>query len=395
MTRSTTAKKSTARKTTASKSAASKRTTTKKAAAPVTKPNKTLRRTTTTTVEKEVLIAEVPSQSAYESYIPRKFDGGHDDFAVYTYALHNRINVLDEGPTGSGKTSSVVAFAAKYNLRFGSVSSSVGLDPSQMIGRFVPDGKGSFVWVDGLVTDIVRNGGVLLLNEVNFMPERISTVLFSLLDKRRAIQLQDHHGEVVKAHVPTVNLPGGIVDKCWCDLSEKECKKRWVLVVADMNPMYEGTRPMNKAFRNRFGLQLQFAYDSTIEEQLVSSKSILEMSAALRSRADAGEFRTPISTNMLVELQNMALGMGFDFAAMNFANHFQPEERNSVKLVLDTYSNNIMGDLQPSDDDDMEYVETDPNYGITWVFDDEDINDVRARKGLPLLSDDEKKELGL
>lgn len=397
MTRSTT-KKSTApvRKTTAAKKA----TATKKAVPAVPKKQtKSLRtttsKTTTHVVEADVVIASVPEKSAHESYITRKFDGNRDDFTVYNYALHNRLNVLAEGATGTGKTSSVLAFAAKHGLRFGSVSSSVGLDPSQLFGRFVPDGKGSFVWVDGLVTNLVRHGGVLLLNEVNFIPERISTVLFSLTDKRREIQLQDHHGEVIRAHVPTIYLPGGIEDKCWCDLSEKECRKRWLLIVADLNPQYEGTRPMNKAFRNRFGLQLQFHYDNDIESKLVRSKSILDMATALRSRANAGEFRTPISTNMLMELERLTLGLGFDFASMNFANHFQPEERNSVKLVLDTYAANIQSDVAPDEDSEEEYDEKDPNYGITWVFDDEDINDVRARKGLPLLTDEEKKELGL
>jgi MoxR-like ATPase len=66
------------------------------------------------------------------------------------------------------------------------ISGNASMEPSQMTGKFAPDGEWfGYVWIDGPVTDVVRNGGVLLLDEVNFINPKIYTNLYSLTDGRR------------------------------------------------------------------------------------------------------------------------------------------------------------------------------------------------------------------
>lgn len=266
-------------------------------------------------------LGSVPDESVSRTYISRTLVGGHSDYDIFDYAMQRQLNVLLEGPSGSGKTTAVMAYAALRQYPFYSVSSSVGLEPSQLFGKYVPDEHDvGFVWIDGPVTQLVRYGGLLLLNELNFMPDRVGTVLFSLLDNRREIQLVDHKGEVIRAH--------------------KE-----LLIVADMNPDYEGTRPLNKALRNRFRIQLHWDYDSDVESQLVHMESLRSMANMIRNEAAKGTYETPVSTNMLMEFERISLDLGIGFAVTNFVTHFAVDERPSVKLVCDTYLANLESDL--------------------------------------------------
>lgn len=278
--------------------------------------------------------AAIPGKEFLKSYISRKVSGKNSEFDIFQYARTAKKNVLIEGPTGPGKTSAVMAFAAKYERPFYAVPSNIGIEPSQLFGKFIPDGEGGFKWVDGPVTKIVRGGGVLLINEVNFIPERVATVLFGLLDKRRQISLLDHEAETIDAHED-------------------------LLIVADMNPEYEGTRPLNKAFRNRFGIQLWWDYDPAVEKKLVKSESLRNFAVSVRDEAAKGTYETPISTNMLMEFEDIALGVDMDFAKMNFINHFTPDERGAIKVLLDTWSDNIAADLIPVVPVDPDEDETD------------------------------------
>jgi len=266
-------------------------------------------------------LATVPDKSFADTYIGRDIKGQRD-FDIYDSALANQWNVLLEGPTGAAKTSSVLAYAAERELPFYSVSSSNGIEETKLFGKYIPatEGDAQFVWQDGPVTSLFRHGGVLLLNEINFIPERIQSVLFSALDKRRQIQLMDHKGEVITASPD-------------------------LLIVGDLNDQYEGTRPLNKAFRNRFKIQIQWGYVTDIERQLVKSKSLLEMAARFRTRIAEGEFETPVGTNMLMEFEEIAAALGVNFAIENFVSHFSSDDREAARGVLQTYEANIVSDI--------------------------------------------------
>jgi MoxR-like ATPase len=264
-------------------------------------------------------LASVPRIELAKRYVHRDI-WSREDFEIFDYARSKNINVLIYGPTGPGKTTSVEAWAAERTLRMATVSGNASMEPSQMTGKFVSDGNGSFAWIDGPVTDVVRNGGVLLLDEVNFISPKIYTVLYSLLDGRRSITLLDHHGEVIEAHP---------------DLT----------IFATMNPDYIGTTPLNFAFRNRFDIQIPWDYDDKVESKLVSSKALLVVAKQLRVEANKGQYETPISTNMLQEFVNFVDALGYEFAVENFIAHFSPDEAASVRLVFQTHEHNIKTDF--------------------------------------------------
>jgi hypothetical protein len=262
----------------------------------------------------------VPDPKWAKQYVNRMIDGVQD-WSIYDHAKANAINVLIEGGAGSGKTISVQSYASARGLRYFNVSSNNGIDPSQLFGRWIPkaDGNG-YQWQDGAVTQIVRHGGVLLLNEVNFLPVRVSTVLFSLLDYRREIQLLENGGEVIKAHPD-------------------------LLIVADMNLGYKGTQALNQAFNDRFGIKLEFNYDKAIESKVVKNKALLDLAYQLRTQYDIEEISTPISTRGLVDFISNAKHFGIDFAVTCYVNGFDKEERGGVRLACETHKFNIASEL--------------------------------------------------
>ena len=263
-------------------------------------------------------LASVPRKELAERYVHRQI-WSRDDFEIFDYARSNNINVLIYGPTGPGKTTSVEAWAAERQLKLATVSGNATMEPSQMFGKMTQI-DGAWQWIDGPVTDVVRNGGVLLLDEVNFINPKIYTVLYSLMDGRRSITLLDHLGETIQAHK---------------DLT----------IFATMNPDYIGTTPLNFAFRNRFDIQIPWDYDDKVENKLVDSKSLLALARQLRVEAAKGQYETPISTNMLMEFHQFVDALGYEFAVENFIAHFSADEAASVRLVFQTFEYNIKSDF--------------------------------------------------
>jgi len=282
--------------------------------------------TVTTPIKSSALapveLASVPDKKWAETYLNRYvIPKTVRDFDVLDTAKAEKQNVIIRGGAGSGKTMCVLAWASTNNYRYYNISANVGLEPSHLFGAWTPtEQAGVFKWQDGPVTDLVRHGGVLLLNEIDFMPERITTVLFGLLDDRREIQLLENGGEVIKAHPDLV-------------------------VIGDHNPNYRGSRPMNQAWKDRFVHKLEFDYDKAIERKLIKSPALLEVANKLRQQSDKGEIETPVSTRGLIGFVKNVEALGLDYAIMSYINGFLDDEREAVKLVMDTAKSNIGKDF--------------------------------------------------
>lgn len=261
--------------------------------------------------------AFIPDPRYADNYVHRKVNGIRD-FALLDYAMEHGHNVLLMGDTGSGKTMYPMAYAAQNKLAYYSLPCDVSIDPSALFGKMMPGDKvGEFVWTDGPVTEMVRNGGVLNVSEINFMPAKIASSLYPLLDHRRSIQLLGHRGEHVKAHPD-------------------------LLIVSDMNPKYRGTQELNLALANRFAIKVAWGYDPAVENKLVPSTALLDLVRGIRNEAG---IQTPVGTNMMLEFIEMFGSLGLKFASDNFKNGFRDTERGAVEKLLDAASVNISNDL--------------------------------------------------
>ena len=268
--------------------------------------------------KEERTLAFIPSltSEAVRTYVPRKFAGNLTEDQLYTYALKSKKNVSIQGHAGTGKTTSLMTFSAKNGLEFGSMSCNAGVEPSQFFGRYVPNAEGKLEWRDGLFTHFFRNGGVLVIDEANFLPQKIASVLHGVLDDRRVLTLLEHDGEVITANE---NL---LIAMCY-------------------NDGYKGTSKFNEAFADRFWIKLNFEYDTDIEKKFIPSKTLLELATSMRADTIAGVYETPVSTRLLKQFVDLAQNLSYDFAVDNFVNNFREDERSSVKLLLDSQRHNL------------------------------------------------------
>lgn len=274
------------------------------------------------------LVKSNPSSSNYidmscfiphqDGYIARRLKDGKTDIDVLELAYNSNPKdfVLLEGETGTGKTHLVRHFAYTKKLPYARINLNGGTTADELVGHFVPDEKGGFKWQDGLLTLFARNGGVLVLDEVNACPAEILFALHSITDDERSLTLVDKDSEVIHSH-PNFFL------------------------VCTMNPDYEGTKPLNKAFRSRFKIKLYFDYDEKVEKKLVESEEILKLASKLRVMKAKGEIVTPISTRDLIYFEDNSRKFGKELALDFFLNNFEIYERDPIRNVLELLSSNI------------------------------------------------------
>jgi hypothetical protein len=255
-------------------------------------------------------MAFVPDISVAKRYIHREVRGVLD-FEVFDHAAKTGQCIALYGPTGSAKTTCALAWSAQRGRKVAMVSGNVTLEPSQIFGQYIYDETtGGLRWQDGIVTEVVRDGGTLVLDEINFIPGKIATVLFPLLQSgTRHITLLDHGGETIKAHPDLV-------------------------VFATWNPRYAGTLDLNAALRNRFALQVEWGYDEKVEKALVKSKSLREFAAKLRAAEASEQIYTPTPTNALVEFEDLVKALGLDFAIGNFLDRYEDDEKAQIRIIL-------------------------------------------------------------
>lgn len=265
-------------------------------------------------------IASGPDPDGVSGYVIRTIDGVRD-LDLFAIALDNRRNVLLTGPTGSAKTSAARAFAAVHGLPFVAIPVNGGIDPGAVWGRWIvgADGRLSFEYSPAAL--VVRYGGVLVLDEANMMHPRIAAAFHELLDVRRTLTIAENGGEVVRASAA-------------------------LLIVATMNPGYDGTARLNQAFARRFagavGWSIVWGYDPAVEAALVPSESLRDFAASVR---DLPEVRTDLSTDALVGfVENVDL-VGADFAAARLVAGFSEAERGGVSRALELRLPAIVAEL--------------------------------------------------
>lgn len=269
----------------------------------------------------------IPPASFKDGYISRYFDG-FQDLDLLEYAHGAMKHVLLFGPTGPGKTSMLYAYAAWKQIPIATIQCNGGADIHACFGGPVMDEDKKIRYVEADPVSVVRQGGILYFDELNFLPPRHTAVFHGLFDFRRELILQDKQNEAVKASDD-------------------------LFICASFNPGYEGTRPLNQALANRFEVKLECDYDKDIETELITKMdavptSLLAIANSIRSQGGGTAFSSPVSTNMLVEFVEHAQDLTLKFAIMNFVNAFDSEERNAVRELFSIYGDELAAEMSAS-----------------------------------------------
>lgn len=103
-------------------------------------------------------------------------------------AYYAKKHILIEGEIGTGKTALAHAFASYMDKKFFRVDGSEDILSHVMVGFFDPpivlsSGYVEEAFLYGPLSQSMKNGGVLFINELNRLPESTQNVLLSALDE--------------------------------------------------------------------------------------------------------------------------------------------------------------------------------------------------------------------
>jgi len=244
-----------------------------------------------------------------KEYIPRRITSEKEDIQILKEAYKNRQNTLLIGPTGAGKTHAVRMVAKELSIPYVRLNLNRMTTVEDFVGQWVPKKGGGYEWNDGMLTRLMRHGGVVVVDEINAAPPEILFVLHSVTDDERQIVLTQKDGEVVKAH-----------PDFW--------------FVATMGPEYYGTEKLNQALKDRFEIVLQYPYDINIERQLLKNEWLVRAAEKLREQK---EIKTPVSTRMLLQFERNEEIYGTELAVEILISKFESEEQEVVREILEPF----------------------------------------------------------
>ncbi len=173
---------------------------------------------------------------------PEFIDSGQHYVERITRAMYYFKQCSLIGPSGTGKTHIVYLVAELCGLPIWEVNCGLQTSAYDLIGRFIGLGKEN--WVDGLLTQWLRQGGIMYLDEANMMKQDVATRLNPVLDTRGHLVLNEKDNEVIERH-------------------------KYGYLIISMNPYsaeFAGTKPLNAAMRRRMAVWINFDYTSVGEK---------------------------------------------------------------------------------------------------------------------------------
>jgi len=112
-----------------------------------------------------------------------------DEVDVFAAAWRSGLPVMLKGPTGCGKTRLVEHMADQFGVPLFTVCCHEDMTSSDLLGRFVLRDSHT-EWVDGPLTQAVRQGGICYLDEVVEARQDAIVAVHSLSDHRRELNIE-------------------------------------------------------------------------------------------------------------------------------------------------------------------------------------------------------------
>lgn len=232
-------------------------------------------------------------------------------------------HVMYEGPTGCGKTRLVADFCHATNKPMIRLNCSEGLNEDNFIG-YKTLVNGEVVFIEGPALLAMQYGCVLVLDELNAALPEILIKLHSIMDSGTYTLAEDGNRMIHAA-------PGFMVAAC-------------------INPPndYAGVRPLNRATKDRFDLQMNIKYLPEAEEmkliQRLSgnrnrdlARSLVRMANDLRELKVQRKISSDTSTRNLITVMQATTKMSVtDAINYTMVNRYEDSERKDVQMAART-----------------------------------------------------------
>ncbi|QAU11340.1 MoxR family ATPase (plasmid) [Halorubrum sp. BOL3-1] len=263
-----------------------------------------------------------------ETYHERTGDSDRTDVEIVTRALELGMNVVLKGNPGVGKSFLIRYLCAQTNRPLYRMTLSQTTYREDLVGHLhlVSGENGETVteWVDGPLTRAAREGGILLLDEINAADANTVAALNSVMESRGT---------------RTLTLP---------QTGEQITPHEEFRVAATANPGFQGTYELNDAFEDRFRhieleyLPVDVEVDLILEQSQLDSgrreeiTRLVEFAERLREAYREGELSTPITTRELIRIAQF---MADDFMPLRDA------VRSELVARVDEYDESLVRTL--------------------------------------------------
>ncbi len=178
-----------------------------------------------------------------------KIIGREEELEKALAAVSSNKHILFEGTVGVGKTVIAMALANHFNRKFHRVDGDERYTEHKLTGWFDPalviaKGYSWETFIPGPLTQAMREGSFLFINELNRMPEGTQNVLLPAMDER----------QIIIPKIGTIKAKPGF------------------LIIATQNPEeFVGTSRLSEALEDRF-VWVRLDYQSEVEEQRIVKK---------------------------------------------------------------------------------------------------------------------------
>jgi nitric oxide reductase NorQ protein len=210
--------------------------------------------------------------------------------------------VLLLGGTGMGKTVILQAIAKRLGRKTVGFNCYSGMDIQSLVGIWRPQTDGSLVWQDGVLTQGIKQGAIIRIEEYTRANPELKSRLFGILDSR------DRYWSMAENGTETVEIPDETV------------------IVASANPTgngYVGTMREDKASMSRFAGVIE-VYEPLADEHKALMHTLNHKDTVDRIIAFAELLRKDKSTYLSTR--------DLHFLATTFKRGVSPQQ--AIKMVL-------------------------------------------------------------
>ncbi|MFI1225910.1 MULTISPECIES: AAA family ATPase [unclassified Streptomyces] len=189
-------------------------------------------------------------------YRPRDL-GGHHDVATLKHLRTAKIPARLYGLPGTGKTALAEAAFGRDLI---TVNGHGDMTVSHFVGSYLPQNDGTFKWSDGPLTRAMKEGRPLFVDEITRIPSEVLAVLYSVLDGRGTLSLDD------KPDAPVVQAAQGFYALC------------------GYNPEGIGVRQLDDALVSRFAVPVEVTTDLDAAKALGVPQKFIKVAENLRTK---------------------------------------------------------------------------------------------------------------